>query len=240
MKQDSSPRPERHSGRFRRHLVTRTMSGLFVLVPFVVTVVVLRFVFRLVSSLVSPVTTVFVPSGVPQALLVVLSVLLLVLLLYIVGTITASVAGKTLLSLSEALFLRLPLVKTIYSSTKSAIGALSMAQRATFRSVVLLQFPRAGCWSLGFVTGTTTDSGGREYYKIFVPTTPNPTSGYFALLGREDVLETELTVEKGIQTIVSGGILFPSQIPASLGRETTAEPGQESGPPTALNNEETQ
>ena len=209
------------------------ISGILLRIPFVVTLLVLRLAVGTISSLMSPLIGMFAPYGIPRPLITLLSIILLFVIVYFTGAVATYTIGKHLLSLAESVFLRIPLLKTVYSSTKTAISALSFTQRASFRSVVLIQFPKDGFWSIGFVTGTSVSASGQEFLKIFIPTTPNPTTGFFELVRKSDVLQTDLSVEDGIQTIVSGGILFPSVIPEIINSsvsENTCTVTQDSHP----------
>jgi len=218
----------------KKHLLTRVMSGILVLVPFVVTFFILRFVLVVIMSLVSPIVVVLTPSEFPKYAIAALSVLLLIGFLYLIGTIATYSLGNKFLGLMEIAFLKIPLLKTIYGSAKTAVSALSFTQSASFTAVVLIQFPKDGFWSIGFVTGSTMDANGEEYFKLFIPTTPNPTSGFFEIVRKDKVVRTKLTIEQGIQTIVSGGILFPKSIPLATG-ETISTDDSATGSPDKTN-----
>jgi len=85
------------------------------------------------------------------------------------------------------------------------------ADGKNFKKVVFLQYPRIGLWTLAFVTGKSLDGNGLEYYHIFVPTTPNPTSGFFIIIPKKDTLKTNMSVEEGIKMVISGGLIAPSK-----------------------------
>jgi uncharacterized membrane protein len=210
---DTDPAPTGWPQRFRRHLLGKMLSGLLILVPFIVAVFFLRFAVNLLSSIVAPLATFVDPFGVPRYVITAVSVIVLLVLLYLCGVVTANSLGRKLVGLSEAIFMRVPLLKTVYKSTKTALIAMTMTRRARFRSVVMMQFPKMGFWSLGFVTGSTVDRDGNEYLKVFCPTAPNPTTGFFVILSESEAVDTNLTVEEGIQSIVTGGILFPRELP---------------------------
>lgn len=209
---EPDPKETRYLPRVRKHLVGRVVAGILVLVPFVVTFLVLRFVLGVIASVVYPVADLIVPAGIPRPVVLVLSLVVLVIVLYIIGTVTAHSLGRRLLGFTETIFMRIPFLKVIFVSVKSAASALSKSEGSSFQSVVLLQFPKDGMWSLGFVTGNVRGSDGCEYLKIFVPTSPNPTSGFFELVRKTEVVQTDLTVEQGIESLVSGGILFPDSV----------------------------
>jgi uncharacterized membrane protein len=92
---------------------------------------------------------------------------------------------------------------------------LSLNREASFHSVVFIEFPKEGYWSFGFVTGVTSDRDGEEYFKVFMPTTPNPTTGFFMMVKQKDVFKTDMSVEDALQSILTGGILFSGRLPMS-------------------------
>jgi uncharacterized membrane protein len=142
----------------------------------------------------------------------ILSILLLLLLVYLAGVITHYVIGKKLIAVSEMLLLKLPVVRTIYGATKQVMNALSLPDKAAFRSVVVVEFPRPGLKAMGFLTGHIEDSNGKKYCKVFIPTTPNPTTGFFEIVPTNEVLQTSISVEDAFKMIISGGILSPEKL----------------------------
>lgn len=144
-----------------------------------------------------------------------ISILALVLLLYILGLAAAHVIGRKLLTGGEGLLMRLPLVKSIYSASKQVVQAVSTPNRMAFKSVVAVEYFRPGYMTLGFMTGTV-QVGGYLYCKLFVPTTPNPTTGFYIMARSENVMETHLTVEEGFKIIISGGIICPEMIKTKM------------------------
>jgi len=138
-----------------------------------------------------------------------ITVIILLLLLYFLGMIGQFVLGKRIINFSEALMLRIPLARTIYTATKQVIKTLSIPDSKSFKSVVFVEFPRPGFKAVGFLTGRIKAQDGREFYKIFIPTTPNPTTGFFELVSSDEVAETNLTIEEAFKMIISGGIVSP-------------------------------
>lgn len=153
--------------------------------------------------------------------------------LTVIGAATAGLLGRMLVRTSERLLARMPIVRTVYGATKQIVETLLAQQSTAFRSVVLVEYPRIGVWSLGFITGTTEGEVQEltedEVLNVFVPTTPNPTSGYLVFVPRSDVVFLAMSAEEGIKMVVSGGILTPPdrRPPAERGkrikRHTVAE-----------------
>ncbi|HSR71440.1 MAG TPA: DUF502 domain-containing protein [Kiloniellales bacterium] len=160
-----------------------------------------------------------------------LGLVLAVVALMIVGFITAGLVGRTLVGLGERLLDRMPVIRSVYGAVKQIFETVLREQSKAFRQVALLQYPREGSWALGFVTGETeahVQSGTpRRVTNVFLPTTPNPTSGFLLFVPREDLEILSMTVEEGIKMIVSGGIVTPPDRRAAL----AAAAAEEGGPP---------
>lgn len=191
-------------GRF----ATRMASGIFALIPILVTFVVLRWVFNLTAGILLPVVDSAVGTWPPlaQALL---AIAILVAAVYLLGEIAAHVVGRRMLALAEALVLRLPIVKVIYSVSKQVVGAFQGQGTKAFKSVVYVDFPHPGLKSVAFVTSDFAKPDGSSWSTIFVPTTPNPTTGFLQVVERHKLERTEMTVEEGIKMIMSLGVLKP-------------------------------
>jgi uncharacterized membrane protein len=112
----------------------------------------------------------------------------------------------------EGFLLKVPLLKTIYSGSKQVVDTFTAANSANFQSVVIVEFPRKGMYALGFVTGRMQDNSGNEYYRVFIPTSPNPTTGFLEIVNTAEVRNAGVSVEDGIRIIISGGILGPSSL----------------------------
>jgi uncharacterized membrane protein len=201
--------------RFRRHLLAKMLSGLLILIPFFIALFVLRIAFRMISSVISPILHLGIYSGIPEDIVTLLSVIILVLIVYLVGVLAKNSVGKKIVAMTEAVFLKIPFLKVVFSASKTAISALSLNRDASFHSVVFIEFPKEGYWTFGFVTGVTSDKDGENYFKIFMPTTPNPTTGFFMIVKQKEVITTDISVEEALQSILTGGVLFSSHLPMS-------------------------
>lgn len=144
-----------------------------------------------------------------------LGLIILLIFLITVGMVSAGFAGRVLVRLGEGLVARTPVLRGIYSATKQIFETVLAQQSDAFREVVLVEFPRTGCWSIAFVTGATRGEVGRllagevEMVNVFVPTTPNPTSGYLMFVPRTDIRPLTMSVEDGLKMVVSGGLVMP-------------------------------
>ena len=136
-----------------------------------------------------------------------------IFVLIAVGALTRIFLGRYLVHVSEKILNRMPVVRSIYSAIKQIAETVLKRQSEAFRQVVLFEYPRRGSWAIGFLTGTTkgevqslTDD---DVVNVFLPTTPNPTSGYLLFIPRRELVPLAMTVEEGIKMIISGGIVTP-------------------------------
>ena len=133
--------------------------------------------------------------------------LIVFLALIIFGALVRNVFGKKVVNWVEGVFKKIPLIDSIYGTTKQIIETFSGSKTDSFQKVVYIEYPRKGLWTLGFVTGESTNESNEEFYHLFVPTTPNPTSGYFVIIAKEDTTLADVDVEEGFRMIVSSGIV---------------------------------
>ena len=141
----------------------------------------------------------------------VIGFLLTIISIYIIGRFVTNVLGKSLLIEIEKLVERIPIVSLVYKTVKQITESIGSQNNNAFKKVIQLEYPRKGLWTLAMVTGESIDKQGNEYYHIFVPTTPNPTSGYMIYALKSDTKETNLFVEDALKIIISGGMLAPEQ-----------------------------
>lgn len=159
-----------------------------------------------------------------------LGLLIVVILLTVIGMFAAGIVGRMLGRIGESVVTRMPVIRGIYAATKQIFEAVLVNRHVgAYREVVLVEFPRKGVWTMGFVTGTVDQEVGRclsqDVVSVFVPTTPNPTGGYLMFFPRADVIRLDLSVEDGIKMIVSTGIVTPSdrRVPSPPQKEQAAE-----------------
>lgn len=135
--------------------------------------------------------------------------------LTLIGALTAGFAGRLLVRLYDAVLARMPVINSIYSAVKQIFETMLAQKANAFREVALIEYPRKGIWTLAFITGTTTgEVRGRfeqEMVSVFVPTTPNPTSGFLLFLPRAEVQVLDMSVEDGFKMVVSTGIIVPPE-----------------------------
>jgi uncharacterized membrane protein len=220
------------SSRVFAHIRGRLVRGVILLLPLLVTVWLLGLLFNLINTNVAPLVRRLLEWGripatenwlAPVAIPVV-SLLLTALAIYLLGLVAGNLAGRRLLTLVESWILRIPLVKGIYGSARQLLDAFGASGTRAFSKVVLLEYPRAGLWTLGFVTTEVVHmikhrgENAVPTVPVFLPTTPNPTSGWMILVPTSDLRELDISIEDAIKLVVSGGIVAPKDI-GSLARE---------------------
>jgi uncharacterized membrane protein len=197
---------------FRRAFLT----GLVVLIPIAVTGWMMLFIFRTVDGWIQPwfARTPWLRDHVPGEAATLLGVLVVVLLVTVVGSLANSLLGRAFLNTFDRVVARIPFLKGVYMATKELTGVLFADRSRAFRKVVVFEYPRRGCWSLGFVTNEYDVVSGEGLYHIFLPTTPNPTSGYFLMIPCKDAIQLEVSIEEGLKMVISGGAVV-----STMGRD---------------------
>jgi uncharacterized membrane protein len=197
-------------GRIRAYL----LAGILVTAPVAITLYLAWAVVDLIDNSVTRLLPAqynpesYLPFSVPG-----LGVVIVVLTLTLIGAFTAGVIGRLVIRAGEAVLARMPIIRSVYGAIKQIMETVLANQSAAFREVVLLEYPRRGIWTLGFISGQTQGEvqnlTADDVVNVFVPTTPNPTSGFLLFVPRSDLHVLEMTVEEGIKMVVSGGIVTP-------------------------------
>ena len=192
------------------------LTGLLVITPIWGTVLVLKTLFVTVDSILGNMLAEAVTKDyyVPG-----LGILTLVLLIFLAGIMATNILGRQMVKRWETFLDRVPIVRGIYATLKSMMDILSFKQREKYNKVVMIQFPKDGNYCLAFVTGETREEvqvlADDALVHVYVPTSPNPTSGYFLLVPEQEVLSVDLSVEEAMKLIVSGG-LYSSNKPMGV------------------------
>lgn len=149
-----------------------------------------------------------------------LGVLLVVTVMLATGALVSNVAGRWWVRQWDQLFTHIPIVKSIYNSVKKVSDTLFSSNGNAFRTAMLIQYPRAGCWTIAFQTGVpggeVEQHLGHDFVSVYVPTTPNPTSGFFLMVPRADVIELDMSVDQALTYVISMGSVGPAQAAAEL------------------------
>ncbi|MGM0554688.1 MAG: DUF502 domain-containing protein [Pseudomonadota bacterium] len=193
----------------RRYLI----AGLLVWLPLIVT----GFTIKLLVDLLDFTILLLPPGWRPEALLGFsvpgAGIALAIVIVFVTGLVVANIVGKRLVHLGESVVRRIPLVSSIYGAVKQVTETVLSDGGQAFRKVVMIEYPRRGLWSIGFMTGVGSGEVQRctehDVISVFIPTTPNPTSGFVLLVPREDVVELDMTVEDGLKFVMSLGVVSP-------------------------------
>lgn len=189
------------------------ITGLLVLVPLFITVWVLSSIIGIMDQSLFLLPESWRPKALLGHEIIGIGALLTVLIILFTGVVATNFFGKQLINLWEAMLSRVPFVKSIYASVKQVSDTLFSDSGNAFRRAVLVQFPRQGTWTIAFITG---QPGGDivnhlqgDFVSVYVPTTPNPTGGYFLMMPRADVVELDMSVDEALKYIISMGVVAP-------------------------------
>jgi uncharacterized membrane protein len=198
------------AARFRNYL----FAGILITAPISITLYVTWSIVTWVDDVVARVfpahynPSTYMPFGLPG-----LGLVMLVVALTVIGFLTANFLGRRLLAIGERILGRMPFIRSVYSAIKQIFETVLQDKSTAFREVVLLEFPRTGAWTLGLVIGRTEgeirDKLPEDLMTVYVPTAPNPTSGYVLFVPHADAIRLEMSVEDALKMIVSGGLVTP-------------------------------
>ena len=195
------------------------LTGIISIIPVYITYWIIEQIFLIVSipgkNIISYFTSLFNLSNDINIKLItiteyMLGFILTIMFLFFLGLIISNVVGKKIYSYFETLLNSIPIVNKVYSSIKQIISTISIDNKKSFKKVVMIQYPRKGLWTIAMVTGESTNKNKKEFYTLFVPSTPNPTTGYMIIISKEDVVNTDLSVEDATKVILSGGLVTPN------------------------------
>jgi uncharacterized membrane protein len=204
------------------------VTGLLIWIPLAITFWVLNLIVTTMDQ-----TLLLLPEAVQPRVLIGwhipgVGLLLSLLVVLITGLLAANIIGQRMLQVWEGMLARIPVVKSIYNGVKQVSDTLLSSSGQAFRKALLVQYPRAGSWTIAFQTGTP---GGDvinhltgDYISVYVPTTPNPTSGFFLMLPRAEVIELDMSVDAALKYVVSMGVAPPQTVRRAGSRAPAAAP----------------
>ena len=190
------------------------ITGILVLTPIILTVYVAWAFITFVDNLVVPIVPIdyrpsnYLPFSIPG-----LGLIIVFTFTTLVGSLASGLFGRTLIRIWENILNRMPVVRSVYSAIKQILETVMAAQSDAFRQAVLVQYPRKDIWAIGFVTGSTKGEVGNnvseKMINVFMPTTPNPTSGFLLFFPEKDLIYLKMSVEDALKLVVSGGMVIP-------------------------------
>ena len=186
---------------------SKLFAGVATLLPLYLTFFVIKFLFVTLEEMSDPLLKRF-NLDIPG-----LGIILTVLLIYILGFLVTNFLGRKIFNIGERIVKKVPIVNMIYTTLKQITDTFTKGSTDAFEGAVYIQYPRQGLWTMAFISGESKTKDGVPYYHLFVPTTPNPTSGFFLMIPQADTVATGMSVEDGLKTIISGGLLAPEENP---------------------------
>ncbi len=192
-----------------RKLRTQFLAGILVVVPIGATILILVWIFNTIDSILhlQPVIEGILGRPVPGV-----GFCITILLIYLVGVIVSNVVGRGLLRYGESLVTRIPMVRQLYTGIKQILESFSTPSKTGFMQVVLVEFPRKGMRTIGFVTNESTDKSGKKLLNIFIPTAPNPTSGFLQIAREDEITRIDISVDDALKMVVSAGRVSPKEV----------------------------
>lgn len=190
------------------------ISGLLVWVPIWVTILVIKFLTDLLDNVLRLAPKKYQPDVILGFHIPGIGVVIILLVIFFTGAIAANFIGSRLVSLWDSFVGRIPLVRTIYMGVKQVMQTLFTPGGQSFRKVLLVEYPRQGMWSIAFQTGDATSEvqnslDGEPMVSLFIPTTPNPTSGFLMMMPKKKVIELKMSVEQALKFVISLGVMQP-------------------------------
>ena len=184
--------------------------GLISIIPIGIIYVIIKWVLELSIGPAQSILINLFPSE-DQSIVWLIAFILTVLFILFCGYVISSLFGKFLFSEIEKIISQIPVVNSLYQTVKSITDSISNKDKQAFSKVVLIEYPRKDVWTIAMVTGESTNKDGKKFYHLYLPTTPNPTSGYMLYIAVEDVVETDMTTEEAMKVVISGGTLSSNQ-----------------------------
>jgi uncharacterized membrane protein len=207
------------SGSLKKYL----LAGLVVWLPLLITIGVLRFIIDLLDNTLALIPEAYQPEHLLGLHIPGLGVILSLILLVSTGVFATNFFGQRLVIWGELILSRIPLVRSIYNAVKQVMNAVLSTNSEAFRKVLLIEYPRQGVWSVGFQTGSVNaeinDKVKDEMISLFIPTTPNPTSGFLLMFPKKDTIELDMSIDEALKFIISLGVMQPNNV-GSIGNNT--------------------
>ena len=189
------------------------IAGLAATIPVGLSLYVLFFLIAIMDNILRVIPNRFHPDTLLQFHIPGLGVIFVILLIFVVGLMMKSYIGNRIVNFGESVFHKIPVIRSVYDGAKQVVDRMFVKKSRSFKKVVLVEFPRSGAHTVGFVTGPAHDricrQVGQPCTNVFVPTTPNPTSGYLLLIPDKDLVELNMTVEEAMTYVISCGIVQP-------------------------------
>ncbi len=194
-----------------KKLRAQFLAGILVVVPVGATVLILVWLFNSIDNILQPAIRLIVGHPVRGV-----GFGITIVLIYLAGVIASNVVGKSLIRYGESVLSKVPVVRPLYASIKQIMESFSRPGKSGLLQVVLIEFPRKGLWTLGFITNEMLTQSGETQLNIFIPTAPNPTGGFLQIVKEEEVIRTDIPVDEALRMVISAGSVSPQEVSNKL------------------------
>ena len=202
--------------RLRTNLKNYFLTGLLVILPIFITVYVILFLIRGMDAILKFIPVKYLPDTYLPFHIPGLGLIFVVILVFAVGLLARNIVGRKIVHLGENIVERIPLVRILYAGVKQLLETIFLQKTDAFKRVALVEYPRRGTYVIGFITGESKgevqDKTDKNMINVFIPTTPNPTSGFYMLVPDDELVVLDMSVEDAFKLIISGGIVSPSKL----------------------------
>jgi uncharacterized membrane protein len=198
-----------------RRLRIQFGAGILVVVPIIITILVLVWLFNYIDNIAQPVAESLLGRTIPG-----LGFGILVLLIYLTGLVATSLIGNRLIRYGESLLARVPLFRYLYTGIRQILQSFTSPREGGFLQVVLVEFPKKGMRAIGFVTSESRVKSDEKLFSVFIPTSPNPTSGYLEIVRESDIIKTDISVDDALKMVLSAGKVSLQEVTDRLGAES--------------------
>jgi uncharacterized membrane protein len=209
-----------HKKRISRKQIGRRLriqfgAGILVVVPIIIAILILVWLFNYIDNIAQPIAESLLGRTIPG-----LGFGILVLLIYLTGVVATSLIGNRLIRYGESLLARVPLFRYLYTGIRQILQSFTSPREGGFLQVVLVEFPKKGMRAIGFVTSESRVESGEKLFSVFIPTSPNPTSGYLEIVRESDIIKTDISVDDALKMVLSAGKVSLQEVTDRLGAES--------------------
>ena len=194
-----------------RKLRAQFFTGVIAVVPIAITIVVLVWLFTTIDGVLQPIIRNIFGFTIPGV-----GFGITIVLIYLAGIIAGNVVGRRLIRYGESVLPGIPVIRQLYQGIKQILESFSAPKTTGFMQVVFTEFPRKGMRVIGFITNKLRDEPGKEVFTVFIPTSPNPTSGFLQIVGEDEIVRTDISVEAALRMVVSAGRVLPEEVSSQL------------------------
>jgi len=198
-----------------KKLRAQFITGILIIVPIGAAILILRWLFLTIDNILQPVAESLLGYTIPG-----LGVGILVVLIYLAGLVATNVIGRRLIGYGEALLARVPLFRYLYTGIKQILQNFASPREGGFLQVVLVEFPKKGMRAIGFVTSESRVESGEKLFSVFIPTSPNPTSGYLEIVRENDIIKTDISIDDALKMVLSAGKVSLQEVTDRLSAES--------------------